>query len=428
MPDSLETDGDRTSRAASEPAERFVWPAAEHRTVDWKTDPDQFINGKRPNYADRMLVEITVEVPPKIAHLDARLPAELAERCRHGEAEITRLDALYGAHPVGISSFLVRSESVASSRIEQVYADPEDVARASINEEASRAALTTAAAARAMSTLVSRQRADDPFSETALLEAHRELLEDEPGNKSFAGRYRPMQNWIGGSDFCPRNAIHVPPPAAEVEPLMRDLAAFMNRTDIPPLAQAALAHGQFEAIHPFVDGNGRIGRAVIAASLRRREVTKQVTIPIAAMMLADVDSYFEVLIGYRNGDAHGLVSYLVEVAEVATAEAGTAAHRLSELPKNWRDAVRPRRGSAAAHLIDSLVSNPVINAAVARELTGTTMPSTYQAIDKLTSAGVLREITGTARNRVWLAADVTTELAELDERIGRRAQPSKRWR
>lgn len=261
-------------------SDEFAWPPTERRVVSWKTIPDQFINGKRPNYADRMLTEITVEVPPEIAELDVGTPADLAERCRHVEAAITRLDAEHGARLVGLSSFLVRSESVASSRIEQVYADLDDVARASIDEAASHAALTTVAAANAMS----------------------------------------------------------------------------------------------------------------------------------------------------SGDARSLVSYMIRAADVATSEAGTAALRLSELPARWRDEVRPRRGSAAGRLIDSLVANPVINASVAQRLTGTALPNTYQAIDKLTSAGVLREITGTARNRVWVAADVTAELAELGERIASRAEPSKRWR
>lgn len=357
-------------------SDEFAWPPTERRVVSWKTIPDQFINGKRPNYADRMLTEITVEVPPEIAELDVRAPADLAERCRHVEAAITRLDAEHGARLVGLSSFLVRSESVASSRIEQVYADLDDVARASIDEAASHAALTTVAAANAMSSLVNDQRPGRPFSESDLLTSHRELLKDDRENGSFSGRYRTLQNWIGGSVFCPRNALHVPPPAAEVEARMRDLVAFMNRVDLPPLVQAALAHGQFEAIHPFVDGNGRVGRALIAASLRLREVCQQVTVPVAATMLADVDSYFEALIDYRNGDARSLVSYMIRAADVATSEAGTAALRLSELPARWRDEVRPRRGSAAGRLIDSLVANPVINASVAQRLTGTALPNT----------------------------------------------------
>ncbi|UYM07747.1 Fic family protein [Solicola gregarius] len=370
---------------------------------------------------------MTVEVPPKIARAPVEPSPELVERCRYVEAEIARLDAQYGAQLVGLSSFLVRSESVASSRIEHVYADLDDIARASISEDASRAAQATAAAASAMSTLIRDQGPGEPFKETSVLEAHRDLLEDDLLERRYAGQYRDVQNWIGGSDFSPRNAVHLPPPATEVAPLMADLTSFMNRDDMPPVAQAALAHGQFEAIHPFPDGNGRIGRGLIAAILRRRGVARQVVVPVAATMLADVDAYFDALVAYRRGAAGTLVAYLATAAANATGEASISAERLGAMPQTWRDLVRPRANSSAAKLIDGLVTNPVINAPAAQRITGSATPRTYQAIERLSEAGVLREITGRSRSRVWVASDVVTEIGDLDERIGRRTRPSKRW-
>src|SRR5690606_35049653 len=134
---------------------------------------------------------------------------------------------------------------------------------------------------------------------------------------SFAGRYRTQQNWIGGSDFSPLDAVHIPPPTALVQPLMDDLLSFAQRDDVSALAQAAIAHGQFEAIHPFTDGNGRVGRALISALLRRRGVARAATVPIAAAMLADVDTYFKHLRDYRSGDAQGLVTYVARSALTA---------------------------------------------------------------------------------------------------------------
>jgi Fic family protein len=375
-----------------------------------------------------MLTSVVAEVPPSISALPVELGAPLAERCREVETEIARLDARYGAHLAGLSSFLVRSESLASSRIEQIYADLDDVARASLSAEASRAARTTAAATSAMIGLIHEQHPGQPLHIASLLKAHRTLLHADPLEGRYAGRFRDVQNWIGGSDFSPRDAIHVPPPPNEVGVLMTDLARFVNRDDIAPLAQAAIAHGQFEAIHPFTDGNGRIGRALIALTLRRRSVTRQVVVPIAATMLADIDAYFEALIDYRDGDAGRMIIYLADAAEAATSEASVSAQRLGELPAKWRDLVRPRANSSAAKLIGNLVANPVINADTAQQLTGSAAPRTYDAIERLNEAGVLREITGGARNRVWVASDVTSEIADLDERIGRRAKPSKRWR
>jgi Fic family protein len=405
------------------------WPATTPREVLWHTNPEQRApDGRRPTNDDRALTSVQVEVPARIAGAPVDLSPDVAEHCRHVEAEITRLDAHHGAHLLGLSSFLIRSESVASSRIERVYADLDDVARASLAEAASSAAKATAAASEAMYRLIEGQEPDGPFRESALLDAHRVLLAHDRFESSYAGRYRDVQNWIGGSDFSPRNAVHIPAPPDEVEPLMADLTRFVNRHDLQPLAQAALAHGQFEAIHPFSDGNGRIGRGLIAVVLRRRGVARQVVVPIAAAMLADVDAYFDALIGYRRGDAASLVSYLARAAEAAAGEAAVSAQRLQEMPEAWRDAVRPRAGSSAASLIDLLVTRPVLNAELAQQLTQSSAPRTYEAIERLAEAGVLREITGSARNRVWVAGDVLTEVADLDGRIGRRTTPSKRWR
>lgn len=405
------------------------WPATERREVFWHTNPEQRApDGRRPTREDRMLTSAVVEVPPRIAGTPVELTSDLAEQCRHVEAEITRLDAQHGAHLLGLTSFLIRSETVASSRIEHVYADLDDVARASIAEAASSAAVTTAAAAEAMSRLIHDQEPGRPFQEAALLDAHRSLLKRDRFEGGYAGHYRDVQNWIGGSEFSPRDAVHVPAPPSEIEPLMADLIHFINRDDVPPLAQSALAHGQFEAIHPFTDGNGRIGRGLIALTLRRRAVARQVIIPVAAAMLADVDTYFDALIAYRRGDAGALISYVVRTAETATTEAALSAQRLLEMPKLWRDLVRPRAKSSSAALIDQLVAAPVLNAQLAQQLTGASAPRTYEAIEKLSEADVLREITGSARNRVWVVSDVLTEIADLDERIGRRMVPSKRWR
>lgn len=396
--------------------------------MPWTTAPNLHgSDGRRPNIKDRMLTEVAVEIPQRIADVEVHLPPELITQCRDVEQAIARLDARYGEVLTGLTSFLVRSESVASSRIERVDADVDDIARASITAEASGAARETAAAARAMDLLIRGQEPGQGLSEELLLRAHRDLLEDDRENRHYAGRYRDVQNWIGGSDVSPRTAVHVPPPPAEVEPLMTDLVAFINRDDIPPLAQAALAHGQFEAIHPFVDGNGRIGRGLIAVALRRGRVATQVVVPVAAAMLADVDRYFEILVAYRQGDAEAMVNYLTRAAAHATAESAVSAQRLSSMPEHWRARARPRAGSGASLLIDELVARPVLDAAAAQQITGRSAPRAYEALDRLTEAGVLRETTGAARGRVWVAADVMDEIEDLDERIGTRAKPAKHW-
>ena len=142
---------------------------------------------------------------------------------------------------------------------------------------------------------------------------------------------------------------------------MTDLHEFCRRTDIPVPAQAALAHGQFEHIHPFTDGNGRIGRALINAILRHRGLTNSAVIPIASAFAVQRDWYFELVSAYRDGKASLLVEFLARSAIVVCKEAETSAVTLAALPAQWRERVQPRGGAAAALLIDPFTGNSTHN-------------------------------------------------------------------
>lgn len=404
-----------------------AWPATTVEVRPWKTNPDLHgISGARPNRDDRLLTSIEVEVPARIAALPLHLDAPAVLACENAARAIASLES-DGQHLAALGELLVRTEAVASSRIEHIYADLDEVARATIGEQAADTAIRTVASMRALGDLTASCDAGAPLTEQAILDAHGSLLAGDRLEGQFAGRYRTQQNWIGGSDYTPRGAVHVPPPHDLVPDLMRDLVAFANRDDLLSIAQAAVVHGQFEAIHPFTDGNGRLGRGIISAMLRRRGVTKTVVVPVAAAMLADVDTYFDRLKDYRDGNPDALVTYMAESSVSACSAAQESATYLATLPDQWRHQVRPRRGSAAETLIEGLMANSILDIARAEAVTGASRPRTYQAIDRLVGAGVLDEITGGGRNRIWVAHDVLTELRTLEERIGVRSKPSERW-
>jgi Fic family protein len=155
---------------------------------------------------------------------------------------------------------------------------------------------------------------------------------------------------VVGQNF-PRHSI--PPPLELVPELMDDLLVFANRTDLPILAQAAIVHAQFESIHPFTDGNGRIGRALISAILRRRGLTQRVTVPLASAMLADTSRYFAQLTGYRAGGADEFVEYVAIAAIHSSEAAQDSARALAQLPEHWRAVARPRARSADETLLAS---------------------------------------------------------------------------
>lgn len=405
-----------------------TWPATTIEQRPWKTNPDQRgLSGVRPNREDRLLDRIEVEIPARIADQPLHLHQSTVVACEDAARAIASLET-DGVHLRALGELLVRTEAVASSRIEHIYADLDEVAKASIGEQATNTAVRTVASVRALGDLTASCNQGLPLTETAILRAHRRLLERDPLEGQFAGRYRIQQNWIGGSDLTPRGAVHVPPPHDQVVDRMADLVDFANRDDLPALAQAAVAHGQFEAIHPFTDGNGRVGRGIISASLRRRGVTQTVVVPVAAAMLAGVDTYFDRLKDYRDGNPDALVTYMAECSAAAANAARDSAKHLGQFPEKWRAQVRPRRGSAAETLVNGLMANSILDIARAESLTRVSRPRTYQAIDRLAEVGVLDEITGGGRNRIWVASDVMTELRSLEERIGVRSKPSSRWR
>ena len=218
---------------------------------------------------------------------------------------------------------LARTEAVASSRIEDEHADLDDYARAVVGSRANGSATLMVAATAAIRRMQD-DATDGTVTASSILRAHHDLLRDDPVDGRDAGRWRTVQNWIGGGR-SPRLAAYVPPPPELVPGAMDDLLAFVARDDVHPVAQAAIAHAQFESIHPFTDGNGRIGRALIGAVLRRRGITTAVTAPVATVLVADRARYFDHLVRYRSGAVHDFVADLAIAVGTACDEAALTA-------------------------------------------------------------------------------------------------------
>ena len=250
-----------------------------------------------------------------------------------------------------------------------------------------------------------------------LFVAHSALMRDDPHEASYAGRVRDMQNWIGGSDHSPRDALYVPPAPERVQALMEDLIDYLNRDDIPVMVQAAIAHAQFESIHAFTDGNGRIGRALVSAVLRRRGVTRNAVVPLASGLLAMRDDYFVALGDCRQGRPAPLIELFARSARAAAACSRESIARIKALPGEWNAELRPRAGSAVAALIPAFYDHPVMAADEIEQRSGSSEQQTYRAIARLSEAGFIQEITGRKRDRVWVASELLAELDDLDRRI-----------
>lgn len=359
-----------------------------------------------------------VSVPAPTSTVDLHLPTELATLSETAIRAISRLDAQHSHTLIPLSYLLLRSESIASSKIESEEAPIDDFVRTLHGVKSNSSATAMAAATGALDLLTSGTISADSVSR-----AHRLLLGHDLSEAHFAGRHRPMQNWIGGSDHSPRGALYVPPPPESVPPLMDDLLAFARRENIPAIAQAAVAHSQLEAIHPFTDGNGRIGRALAAGILNSRGVTTGTTVPLAAALVEVRDRYFGALNAYHLGDAGPVISLWCRSSMIAAEEAQLTAHRLAALPNEWRDlAGHPRENSAAARILTYLASDPVFTIEDLEDSLGLPSTSTSRAVSALVEAGILRGLTSRKRNQIWGAGDVLAELEDLNIRIGARAR------
>jgi len=364
-----------------------------------------------------VITEVEVSLPPKIAELWYEPGRETVVAIEEAAVAVASLDVSAGSRMAAISDFLLRSEAVSSSKIEHVDANRNDYARAIVGLKASDPARSMVAAAEAVQSMINDAGETGDVRLEAILKAHKTLMKDDPFDGHTAGMFRDVQNWIGGSDYSPRGAVHVPPPPALVPGLISDLLAFCARTDIPILAQAAIAHAHFESIHPFTDGNGRIGRALVGAISRRRGLTKNTVTPIASAMVADVDTYFALLNGYRAGDVDPFVLYMARSSRRAAEAARKSVAALDALPEAWIEVVRPRKGSADEKILPWLLERPVFGAHSAAYVAGIDERSIYRVLERLTEAGVLSLITQSQRNRAWAATEVLDEVDRLNRRL-----------
>lgn len=366
---------------------------------------------------DRTLRSIVVSLPPFIANRAVALGSETAADLEAATFEIAKLDSSHADDLSALGTLLLCTESVASSKIEQIQANADDYARANSS------AIAMAAATTALQAMIATVGPNPPIRLSAITSAHAALMHDDPLESAAAGELRTVQNWIGGSDFSPRGALYIPPPPETVPGYMDDLVTFADRSDMPALLQAAIAHAQFESIHPFTDGNGRIGRALINTILRRRGATTRVVVPLASALVARRENYFDALGSYRSGDLAPLAGIFVRSTRIAAAESRITAQRLHEIPCQWRELTGPvRRGSAAAKILALLPGVPILSSDDAVELIDAPRSSVFDAIGRLRDAGVLRALTDRRRNQIWGAGLVLDELEDLGVRIATAAR------
>ena len=226
----------------------------------------------------------------------------------------------------------------------------------------------------------------DPLTADGIAEVQRILLERH--SPQLVG-WRTEPVWIGGAGSTPVTADYVAPDHRRIRDAIDELIRFASRDDLPLLPQIAVAHAQFETIHPFADGNGRSGRALVQIMLRSKQLTRTATVPLSGGLLVEKHRYFDALNAYRAGDAAPIIDQFNHAALRAVAQGRVLTSRLSELRATWRATVKARADSTAWKIIDLLPAHPVIDAETVAAHTGIHQNNVRRAVAPLVASGIL---------------------------------------
>ena len=241
---------------------------------------------------------------------------------------------------------LLRSEAAASSQIENLSASPRQVFTAELGGKNKRNASQIIANTRSMEVTINL--AGD-ISSDSIRKMRGVLMHDDP--RHTPGECRTEAVWIGKSAESPIDAVFVAPAHERIAVLVEDLCAFARRGDMNALNHIAVAHAQFETIHPFTDGNGRTGRALVQSMLRRHNLTRNVAVPVSAGLLVDVASYHDALTSYREGDVTPIIQSFAMAALHAIPNGKKLIADIDEIVERWRPVIRPRARSAKSRIL-----------------------------------------------------------------------------
>lgn len=314
-----------------------------------------------------------------------------------------------------LARLVLRAEALSSSRIEGLVIGPRRLLKAELGF-----APADVTATEVMNNIRTMDEAlslacEGPLTVGNLRDLNRRLLADTP-TESYAGTVRTKQNWLGGNFHNPCRVEYVPPVPEAVPELLDDLVAFCNSDNLPPLAQAAVAHAQFETIHPFADGNGRVGRALIHIVLRRRGLCTQAVPPISLALATFAQDYVKGLAAFRHvGSADGedavaglceWLSFFSGCAIRACRDAVEFERRLDELKQSWVDSLSTKPTEGVLAVADEMAGQPLFTASQMAEATGKSMPTVNEAIRRLEDAGAVKQVNAGKRNRAFEAVGV----------------------
>lgn len=391
-----------------------AWPPISFETCDWISQssfgPRATIHAGTVQYDSSVPSTIAERTPP--VDPDVAVVAEEALR------ELSRFDTAMGFQIAELAPVLLRSEAASSSQIENLTASARAIFSAELGARSGSNAELIAANTNA---LITALKGADSLSGSSIQNIHQVLM--GPQSRHTPGEFRNEQVWIGTRSDSPIGAEFVPPQHSRITDLIEDLARFAIRAEIPTMTAIAITHAQFETIHPFTDGNGRTGRAIVQAMLRRRGITRNVAVPVSAGLLADVPKYHRALTEYRQGNINPIVRIFAEAAFRAVDNSTLLVADLRRIRENWSSVLTARKNSNAWRLLDILLKRPVLNSATAAEELGVAQPNIYPPLKALVDAGIAKSKAEHGLGPFWRSDEVLKAIDAFATRAGRRQNP-----
>lgn len=385
-------------------------PKIGQKVIPWRSKS----RGTKP---ERLLQEIAVAVLPQIKDLSLIVPGAFEPLLSDVLVTIGRFDFVCRQLGIGISPLLVKTESIASSRYEQLNETDLNFMKATVGQRASDVAIEMAAGLRALEYIVGKSQSDAPINVELLNSAHAILLKDDSQDSTTAGMLRDFQNWLEGGNTAPVNASYIPPESSRVVELIDDLLAFSNRTDLHPVVKASIAHAQFESIHPYADGNGRIGRGLVTSILIKAGITETTVVPLAAALLGARSAYIDALTKYREGDAEPIVSVISNGLLVAASVGIDMISELALVPASLRTTHAIKSSMIAGKITDLFLRYTAISAEMVADELGVSLQSALTALGRLEDLEIVTEITGRKRERYWICSEITDLLANYADKV-----------
>ena len=345
-------------------------------------------------------------VPALLEERSLELSASVARTSERACAALRLADARLPDRWEAVARLLLRNEGVASSGIEGLREPIESVLIA----ERTGAGGTAGWVADNLAVIDwALETAHEPLTVDELHRWHRQLMQHGWLSSHMIGVFRPAVGWVGGSS--PLDAAYVPPPPSEIPRLIDDLITFANYDpeDLDPVSHAAIIHAQFEAIHPYGDGNGRLGRALVSRILRRQGPTSRSTVPISMAIARDPGGYLSGLRLYEQGILEPWVKWFAETTQKAASTTHQIIDRTSALLARWEEVVSDLRADHSARvLLPHLPAHPLLSAGDVADLLGISERSARTALSALASRGVLSPIdvpsSTPGRSRQWFTA------------------------